>query len=344
MRRPATTFVALWLLATPLAAKADETPGTTITPGLDVIALYASQWFAPSGDTTWFHTIDVPRVHASLTASRGPVRARALLEAVRSTSDGALLGVGGDSLLVRFREASAGFDHGGLHLDAGLVPTTSIPVLEAAWRLRGVSMTALEHSGLAFPADLGVKVRWELPGDHGTVQLGVFDGEGYARREVNRGKTTAGSILLRPFSEGSLGAIRLFAFGEYGSSGVGRTRAHRAGAAAWWDGDALGAGAGWTEAWGLFDDGARRGRLLFAFVRAEPLQDWLAGLQVAHEARDLDNNRNVVTDLVASVGRRLYAGLELHAMVERRLADASAGQADPLADLLETRVALRCTL
>lgn len=78
-------------------------------PGLQVFGQYALRLVDGSaGDTAWFHAFELPRAHASLGASYGPVQGRFVLEAVRSASEGALLGVAGDSLVLRVREAWAG--------------------------------------------------------------------------------------------------------------------------------------------------------------------------------------------------------------------------------------------
>ena len=53
--------------------------GTTsfaVRPGLEVFGQYALRLVDGSaGDTAWFHAFELPRAHASLGASYGPVRA-----------------------------------------------------------------------------------------------------------------------------------------------------------------------------------------------------------------------------------------------------------------------------
>ena len=60
----------------------------------------------PGSSSTWFHAFDVPRVHAAVEgAYDDTLRGRVVMEAVRSASEGALIGVSGDSLVIRVREA-----------------------------------------------------------------------------------------------------------------------------------------------------------------------------------------------------------------------------------------------
>lgn len=87
----------------------------------------------------------------------------------------------------RLREAFAGWAPGRvMRVQAGVVPTLTIPEIEGTWRLRAVAPTALEQTGLCASADLGATVRATLPGTFGWVGVGAYNGEGYSGRELNR--------------------------------------------------------------------------------------------------------------------------------------------------------------
>jgi hypothetical protein len=233
----------------PAAARAEDTPpgpatftapgGVVITPGVDVIAQYAVRLFEDaSGGTAWYHEIELPRGLASLSASYKAARARFAIEAVRSASEGALLGVAGDSLVMRVREAHAGADIGdALELRAGVVPTLSIAPIERAWSMRALAPSGLERTGLSSPADLGGTLRAFFPQGLGWAALGAYNGEGYARRELNRGKNIEIAMLMRPLA--LLPEARPLAlFGSYvaGAAGTGSARANRFTAALLWEG------------------------------------------------------------------------------------------------------------
>jgi hypothetical protein len=139
---------------------------------------------------------------------------------------------------MRVREAHAGADIGrSLELRAGVVPTLSIAPIERAWSMRALAPSGLERTGLSSPADLGGTLRAFFPQGLGWAALGAYNGEGYARRELNRGKNIEVALFVRPLA--LLPEARpLAVFGSYvaGSAGTGRARANRLTAALLWEG------------------------------------------------------------------------------------------------------------
>lgn len=334
---PAPTAPTAPSAAPPTAA---GTTGLQVTPGLEVFAQYALRLTntAP-GDTAWFHAFDLTRAHASVTATYGPVRGRFVLEAVRSASEGALLGVAGDSLVLRVREAWAGWTpRAWFELQAGVVPTLSIPEIEGTWRLRAVAPTPLEVTALASPADLGATARVRLPRGYGWVGVGAYNGEGYTNRELNRGKNIEVAASIHPAPGGALAPLAIFASYVNGSSGTGLARADRVSGAVLWQGERLRAGVSFTWAMGVEDDSARTSWLAEGFVRAEPVRRLLLGARVSYWQRDTREATDRVTTLLATVGWRVLDPLEFFVALNRSIPGARAVQALPAMDNWEFRV------
>lgn len=323
------------------------TTGFVVTPGLEVFAQYSLRRTATlDGQTPWFHIFDVPRVHAALTGDYGPATGRIVLEGVRSASEGALIGVAGDSLVLRLREAWAGYRYKHWFSAAmGVVPTLTVPELEGTWRLRVVGPAPLEQTGMSSPADLGINGRFNFPRNYGYFAAGVYNGEGYTRRELNRGKNLeiAGSLHPAPG-----GAARPFAiFGSYviGSSGTGSARADRLTGSLLWQGVRLRAGAGMTYAWGLANDGARRSMLFDAFMRLEPVDRLMIGLRGSYWNRNVEGqDPDTLVNVTGSVGYRWARPFETHVAVTKQAPSTVAHSAISGSDFWEIRLVSRIAL
>lgn len=279
--------VARLMEATGLSSPAGAS-GVMVQPGLELHALYAAQFTRkPDRTTAVFHQFDLPRVHASLTACAGPACGRLVLEGVRSAGQGALLGVGGDSVLVRVREGFASWSQGPLDVRAGVVPTLTVPVLERAWGLRVVGATPLEVTTLAAPADMGATVTLKAPAHWGHVAVGMFNGEGYWQREFNRGKNVEVAAVVHPVPWTVLRPLTVLASFTQGSVGVGVSRADRATVGLLWNAARVGVGTSFTYGWGLQDAGNQRTALMDAYLRMEPARDLLLGARINLWLRDL---------------------------------------------------------
>lgn len=325
------------------------TTGLCVGAGLEVFAQYAMRLTnTDAGETEWFHTFDLSRGHAAVTGRYGPVYARFVFEAVRSASEGALIGVAGDSLVTRVREAYGqwtGLRDGttrALEVQAGVVPTLTIPEVEGTWRLRAVAATPLEVTGLGAPADLGVTVRFRLPRHLGWVGVGAYNGDGYAQRELNRGKNLEVAAALHPFATlGAAAPLTVLASYVLGSSGTGLAQADRVSAGLLWQGRRLRAGATFTYAWGVADDGARRSWLLEGFVRAEPVPRLILGARVLRQVRDTRADDDHITTVLGTVGARIAEPFEAFLAVERVIPGARAVAALPGTDRWELRAVSR---
>ncbi|MEZ4410556.1 MAG: hypothetical protein R3A52_29355 [Polyangiales bacterium] len=347
--QPAVLRVTVPAPATPISSPGPSTPagstGFTVRPGVEVFAQYALRLTnTDAGATEWFHAFELPRAHASAEGRYGVARARFVFEAVRSASEGALLGVAGDSFVFRVREAWAGVaTTRWIEARAGVVPTLTIPEVESTWGLRAVAPVPAESAGLASPADLGATLRVRLPEELGWAGAGAYNGEGYTAREINRGKNLELAASLHPLARLAPRAAPLTLFASYvlGSSGSGSSRADRFTGAALWQGQRLRAGLVATLAWGLDDDGARFSYLLEAFVWAEPVTNLLVGARFSRWQRDDTEESDRVTTVLGTVGYRVLAPLEVFLAVSRQIPGARAAQALPGTDQWEFRAVTR---
>lgn len=323
------------------------TTGLKVTPGLEVFAQYGLRKTATlDGQSPWFHIFDVPRVHASVTGEFGPATGRIVLEAVRSASEGALIGVAGDSLVLRLREAWGGYRYKEWFSAAmGVVPTLTVPELEGTWRLRVVGPAPIEQTGMLSPADLGITGRFNFPKNYGYIAAGVYNGDGYARRELNRGKNVEVAAAVHPLPGGAARPLAIFGSYVIGSSGTGLARADRLTTSLLWQGVRLRAGAGMTYAWGLADDGARRSVLLDAFARIEPVDRLMIGLRGAYWNRDIEGAEpDTMVNVTGSVGYRIVRPLETHLAITRQLPSEVAQSALAGSDFWEFRFVSRIIL
>lgn len=345
--------IALSLALAPAAALAQNAPvqapnataagttGITVRPGLEVFAQYALRLTNTDTDTEVTHDFDVPRTHASLTASYERARARVVVEAVRSASEGSLLGVAGDSLVVRLREAYGGWLSPRVEVRAGVIPTLTLPEIESTWGLRAVAPTPLESTRFMAPADLGVSARVALPGGRGAVAFGAYNGEGYAQREFNRSKSAEAMLLFRPAPSGALAPLHLMASYALGTSGAGDVRADRATGAILWRGARVRGGATFTWAWGVDDRGDRQGWLVEGFVAAELVDRLLLGARALRWQHDVDADTDHITQLVATAGWRVVRAWELFLAGTRSIAGARMVRASPASDFWDLRVVSR---
>ncbi|MBK8170052.1 MAG: hypothetical protein IPK60_06875 [Sandaracinaceae bacterium] len=322
-------------------------PSVVWTPDLEIFARYNLNLTNTDADTAWFHSFDLTRAHVGLRADYSFVHARLLLEGAYSTEQGSLFGVAGDSFVARFREAWVGFDldSRAFELHAGMVRTLTIPSLESASRLRVIERMALEQAGFASPADLGVTATWQFPYKFGFAAMGMYSGEGYMQRELNRGKNVEAAVEVHPlaFSE-ALRPLAILASYVHGSTGTASLRANRLTTALLWSGERLRGGAMFTYAWGNGDDGAIEGSTLDLFVRAEPVKNWLVGARFSRTLRNLDVGDDRLTHVMLTTGLRIAEPLEVFAALSRTIPGAAASLAMPGSDSWDISLIVRTAL
>lgn len=314
-----------------------------VRPGLEIFAEYAYRNTKfQNGDSTWYHQLDVPRLHMALGAEAGDARGRVVIEGVHSAAEGALVGVAGDSVVLRAREAYAAYRLWWLEGSAGIVPKLTLPELDGTWMMRAVAPSPQDTSGILPPADVGASARLELPEAFGWIGAGVYNGEGYTSRELNRGKNFEVAASIHPLAQGPVQPLAVFASYEVGSSGTGLARADRATGAFLWQGKMVRAGLAFTQAWGVEDDAERRSRVANAFVRVEPIERVLFGARVDRFWLDTNVDSDAtVTQLTATAGYRLADPLEAFLVGTRSLSSDSAETALPGTNYWEARAVTR---
>lgn len=308
---------------------------------LDFITHYSARGVRVAEERELFHEFDLPRAHfgAGLDyelGSCGTFHGTVLMEGVRSAGNGALVGIDGNSLMLRFREAYAGYSHSFARLQVrmGLVPTATISRLQRLTGLRTLGRLALEHEGFASPSDLGASVQATFEGLHLEVGAGIYNGEGYRNRELNRGKSAEASLTFRPlgFVSHELDRLAILASFNAGSVGTGSTRADRvvfgvffddappASTATTTEGEtspfSLKIGAMATYAWGVEDRTEQRALLFEGFARLE-VDGVIAALRGSHVVRDTRASDNAYTELTAAVGYAPTPGVETYLAVTR---------------------------
>ena len=314
--------------------------GLQIEPHVSVITQYVFSLREEAGEADWFHEFELPRAFAWVDARYEEAEARVLLEGVRSASEGALIGVAGDSLVLRLREAWASYTAWGvLETRVGLVPTMSVGPIEAMWGMRPIHPTGLERTGLASPADLGGTVRAILPRRYGWVGVAGYNGEGYARRELNRGKNIELAANLHPLA-GVRGAEPLTAFASYvsGSSGTGLGRADRLNAALGWQGDRIRGGVTATYALGVAGAPETESLVLEAFLRVMPLERLVLGADLLHWHRDLSAGDDTTLTVSGAAGYFIADPIAAFVAVDGQLFGDAARDSLPGQDDLRIRL------
>lgn len=281
----------------------DEDPLEVAVHG-SVIAQYVFGLRDGGEELAWFHSFELPRAQARVDVSLEDADARVTLEAVRSAAEGSLLGVAGDAFVFRVREAWAGytaFEH--VEARLGVVPTLTVGPLETMSGLRMVNPTLQERTGLLAPADLGGTLRGLLPGKFGFVGVGLYNGEGYSQRELNRGKNVEIGSAVHPLAsiEGADPLVLQLSYVS-GSSGTGLSRADRLTTGVAWEGDLLRGGATFTYGWGARGDGNTDSIAAEAFVRVHPIDPLVFGASASLWYRDVDVSTDHLTTITGTVG------------------------------------------
>jgi hypothetical protein len=80
----------------------------------------------------------------------------------------------------------------------GMQPTPWVEFIDSVYRYRFQGPTFEDREGFLASSDVGASFRYSLPGDYGDVQAAVFNGETYARPEVNDQKSVQLRGTVRP--------------------------------------------------------------------------------------------------------------------------------------------------
>ena len=273
-------------------------------------------WRGTYTDADDDNEFEVDRAEVGLGVAWGQRAGLALRsEAVRSATPGSVLGVDGDSLVLRAKHAfgwgraQRGRLSGEVRL--GLVPEPWLEAVEAGYDLRGLAPLLAERARLYDSADLGLVVRGAL-GSQATVALSALNGEGRNQLEQNDGKNlgvVAGVRAARLRLWG--GEALLWAHGgaRLGGTGAGNARAHRVAGALTMLSPRLAAGAELVHATGVDGAADRQALVVGGWARVAALP-W-AGAMLRYDRSDVDTEADDA--VVHSFSAGLYADL-----VERR--------------------------
>jgi hypothetical protein len=250
------------------------------------------------GTNLWYRPHD--RVDAGATVR---------FEAIRSAGPQSLIGIDGDSLVIRLAQA---YGHTGVHLGpihlgvrGGLIPERWIEQLEKGYDTLGVARLASENNLLFERADLGASITASGWGGLVDVDLQLTNGEGRAQEELNRGKNTTAILTVRPLRMAhAKGPITLALHGAYrdGSWGVAAARAHRGAAGLTFASPWGFAGMEFVQAFGVREQGDRTTRSVGGWVSAYAWQPYVGLLaKYDHIRQDLALQDSAVDVITAGV-------------------------------------------
>lgn len=226
-RAARTGSVASLLLLVSAAGWAQEPARSVRVSGL----IYGS-WSADLGSgADGANRFDVNRAYVTLSGALSErVSGRITTDAIRED---------GEELEVRLKYAFVTYrpERSAIAVRFGLTQTPFVEVEEGIWGYRMQGSIPADRLRYLSSADLGVAVdgRW---GEDNAVQatIGVYNGEGWARGEVDSGKDLMARVtvrLARTDDPGTYGGVRVTAYGGMGSPPGGGVRQRALGMVSW---------------------------------------------------------------------------------------------------------------
>jgi hypothetical protein len=210
-----TSIAVLSLSGTALAQTPDNAPGpaTTTFPAVTFGVVSFLQYAAELHESDGYNSFDVTRGYFNVEArlsNRVKVR---FTPDVRPTTDASL----DRNLALRLEYASLDAQlSDGVAVMFGLHEMPWLTFEESLNRYRVLGPLFAERLGLIPGAtDLGASIKATT--GYTELHVGVYNGEGYGRAEVDKYKSIDGRATFRPFAEGSeLGKVSLSGFYQYG--------------------------------------------------------------------------------------------------------------------------------
>jgi hypothetical protein len=236
------------------------------------------------------------------------------VEAVRSAGPQSLIGIQGNSLVVRLLET-----YGNLAIHAspidiglrvGLVPERWIQQVEKGYDTRGLLALGSDDGRFFDRSDLGATLT--LSGWKGLVELDLeyFNGEGRAQQELNAGKNTTVMATVSPLRrQTKKGPMTLSLRGGYrdGSLGVASLRNHRGAAAATFASPWAYAGFEYAHALGIDGQPGVVANTLAGWASGHVWAPWI-GLMAKYDRtqQNLDDSASTVQRITAGVFSDLF--------------------------------------
>lgn len=233
MRRQVFNVVATILVPAAAMAQTGATPpfAPSIRVGVTVFADYTLTETPTAtdatGDAVTLNEFNLTRSYFNVTGTVTPrISFRVTSDIARETGLGS--GLNG-SLMFRLKYAYGQLRVGeNTQVRLGMQPTPLIDAQESVYRYRFQGTSFVEREGGLNSSDLGLTIVTSFPSGYGDVQVGVYNGEGYSRPEVNDRKALMMRATLKPMPTHTL-AKGLRIIGYYHADryvqGAPRTRA-----------------------------------------------------------------------------------------------------------------------
>jgi len=164
---------------------------------------------------------DVRRAYINITGSMSPLISFRITPDIRRETSATSSLSGSLNFRVKYAYVQFNLDEwmpSGSRVRLGIHQTPYIESQEGVYRYRFQGTIFAERDGGLSSSDAGVSFRAALPDRYGTVQVGVYNGEGYSRPD-NNGKVSVQLIgQVRPFakSEGVVSGLRTTVFYDHG--------------------------------------------------------------------------------------------------------------------------------
>ena len=215
-----------------------------------------------------FNSFDLERAELGIQSSQDPRWGGELrLEAVRSAGPDSLMGIDGDSFVMRLKRAW-GFgkfqsEDWSFTARYGLIPDQWHLMVMRAFPLRSIGPSQGEREGMQETSDLGFCLDLEYQGHR--LFMSLTNGEGRRYQDQNVGKNI---LIGAQFSAELLnGILHVSTAYRDGSKGPNASRDHRLYLSSVWSSQHLSIGTIGSRAWGLKDR---------ASLTANALQTWIA--------------------------------------------------------------------
>jgi hypothetical protein len=127
-------------------------------------------------------------------------------DVVRATAQGTSLD-GSMTYRLKYAYAQVNLDDWlprGTWVKFGMQQTPFIDSIEAIYRYRFQGTLFTEREGYMASADLGVTFRTAFPGEYGDIHVGIYNGEGYSKPELNDQKAFMARVGLKPLPRHSV--------------------------------------------------------------------------------------------------------------------------------------------
>ncbi len=207
-------FTAAVIFAGPVSAMAQVTPAAgyvppddtpTIKVGTTIFADYTVQQkpktLDADGNEVTFSSFNVARAYINVTGNISHLIAfRVTPDITREAGTGSSLS-GSQTFRLKYAYGQFNLDdwmNKGTWVRFGMQQTPWVDFMESLWRYRFQGTILEDREGYLSSSDTGVSFRYNLPGNYGDVHGGFYNGETYAKPELNDQKAFMVRGTLRP--------------------------------------------------------------------------------------------------------------------------------------------------